>query len=775
MLICPQCEFENPNHNKFCQQCGTSLTHKYCHECGMQVAWSDPQCHNCGAYTGQVWQAIIVDQAEALSSSAPDLNQKTVEPEAEILSGASSKAKYSASSATDVITDKFEEVIKSSEDSPLTDISQQKIEIEAEATNIPAASFQNTDPDTENYPPTATTSDETLSEAEVIAKIDTRPEDAEELEIVESITADTLSPISEAENKNEPSSSKNEENLSTESGKYLDSQQRYQLLDSIPPINLGETVVYVKVLDCHPLQETPLKVWLLNNSGKFKPQDAQESKLSLVKNQQSKSPLTCPEEEAKEMEALIIPIIAQPYLALHYQLPQHLPAIQDGWGKQTEEILLLEDYSSWPRLADVWGSQQISKHQILSWLQQMTELWAALAPWHCCKSLLERENLRVSETDNYYIKLQYLYSRPGEPENLQDLMQFWQWLFEQSQRTQFGWVTALLQDLRDGEIKNIEELRARLMNTQDNLQPQPSPTSVPTILQTDESPPEVVDISTQETELLPTQLVSLESAGATDVGRQRDHNEDSFGIQTQIESQETPTERIIQAKGLYVLCDGMGGHASGEIASEVAVDTIKQYFKAKSDGLVGLPTEETIREGILEANQVIYEINQQEIRSGSSRMGTTLVMALVHDGKVAVAHVGDSRLYIFSRKVGLEQITLDHEVGQREINRGVEPELAYARPDAYQLTQALGPRDVDFVRPDVQFLEIDEDSLLILASDGLTDNELLESYWETHLEPLLDKQANLEQGVSQLIDLANQYNGHDNITAIVIRALVKPK
>ena len=148
-------------------------------------------------------------------------------------------------------------------------------------------------------------------------------------------------------------------------------------------------------------------------------------------------------------------------------------------------------------------------------------------------------------------------------------------------------------------------------------------------------------------------------------------------------------------------------------------------------------------------------------------------MAMIYDTKLAVAHVGDSRLYRFSRKGGLEQITLDHEVGQREINRGIKPEVAYGRPDAYQLTQALGPRNENFVRPDIQFLNIDQDSLLILASDGLTDNQLLENKWQSHLEPLLDKKADLELGVSKLIDLANQYNGHDNITAIVIRALVK--
>ena len=117
---------------------------------------------------------------------------------------------------------------------------------------------------------------------------------------------------------------------------------------------------------------------------------------------------------------------------------------------------------------------------------------------------------------------------------------------------------------------------------------------------------------------------------------------------------------------------------------------------------------------------------------------------------------------------------MDHEVGQREILRGVEPSIAYARPDAYQLTQALGPRDENFINPDVQFLQLSEDTLLLLASDGLTDNDLVEQHWRTHLEPLLSSRANLETGVSELIDLANQYNGHDNITAVLIRAKVRP-
>ena len=202
----------------------------------------------------------------------------------------------------------------------------------------------------------------------------------------------------------------------------------------------------------------------------------------------------------------------------------------------------------------------------------------------------------------------------------------------------------------------------------------------------------------------------------------------------------------------------------------MAVDTLKDYFQNQYPD--GLPTTEILQDAILQANEAIYTENQQGVRSGVGRMGTTLVMALVVGHQVAVAHVGDSRLYRLTRTHGLQQVTVDHEVGQREIQKGIDPELAYSRPDAYQLTQALGPREEQFVHPEVQFLEIEEDTVLIIASDGLTDNNLLEIFCETQLDPLLKPETPLSTAVDSLIALANQHNGHDNITAIVVRAWV---
>lgn len=360
--------------------------------------------------------------------------------------------------------------------------------------------------------------------------------------------------------------------------------------------------------------------------------------------------------------------------------------------------------------------------------------------------------------------------------------QVWQELFRQSQRTQFGSIVQTLEDVELGKIQTVEQLRSRLTQIAAELETPITATFhpmeekdpvTPTILQLDELEDSAVKPDDMPTVVLSMQLSSLEDAGRTDVGRQRNHNEDCFGIETKIEKLELPKKRVLQARGLYILCDGMGGHAGGEIASELAVSTVRQYFQ--EHWITNqMPTSDNIREAVYLANQAIYETNQQDARSGIGRMGTTLVMLLIQGTQAAVAHVGDSRLYCLTRKRGLVQITVDHEVGQREISRGVEANIAYARPDAYQLTQALGPRDQNSINPDVEFFEINEDSLFILVSDGLSDNDLLEIHGQNHLIPLLSSGANLEQGVMELIDLANQYNGHDNITAVLIRAKVRP-
>ncbi|HLP88161.1 MAG TPA: serine/threonine phosphatase [Nostocaceae cyanobacterium] len=636
MLICPQCKFENPNGNKFCQNCGTSLVHKGCSECGASVVLNSQFCHECGAECGPVWWAII-------TQITPEVGEVTAQ---------------------------------------------------------------------EKFYSSETNSSDWRSPSMVL-------------------------------------------------GSYLDPQKRYQLLADLPSPEAiaanGE--VKVRVLDCQPYQLSPIQ--------------------AILENQ--------PPALMESFGEKDIPDLAKVYIQLQSAVQPGIPLIHDAWQQDNIHVTLLEDRSHWRPLLDVWQDETTDLLQILHWCYQMTQLWAILEPVNCCQSLLELSNIRLDEDQT--LALQRLYPDPPvngfqEDVTIKALGRVWQTLFRQSQKTQFGSIVQMLEELENEKLQNLPQLRSRLETIASELSTPPVviPPAPDTPVNLPDSATTVLQLHHEETNgrnddtptmVLAMQLSSLEDAGRTDVGRQRHHNEDYFGIETTIQKLEYPRNRVLKAKGLYILCDGMGGHAGGEVASELAVKSLREYFQecwSKNQ----LPTETEIRSAITLANQTIYTLNQQDGRSGVGRMGTTLVMLLLQENQAAVAHVGDSRLYRLTRKHGLEQITVDHEVGQREIARGVEPSLAYARPDAYQLTQALGPRDERAIDPDVELFEINEDTLLLLASDGLSDNNLLETHWQTHLEPLLSSSSSLELGVSNLIDLANQYNGHDNITVILVRVKVRP-
>lgn len=454
---------------------------------------------------------------------------------------------------------------------------------------------------------------------------------------------------------------------------------------------------------------------------------------------------------------LDIPPLVYPYVTLQSQFALSAPHLHDYWQEGSETVILLEDRSSLPLLVDRWGDNGVSWLQKLAWLEDMLELWQALDEFDCRPSLLNLSNLRI-EGGGQALCLQRLYfESEADPVMLRDLGRLWELLYQESGQTLIGSMIALLKNLETGQLNTIEQVRLALGSIAAEEEEEITEWSFPSL----EDDPVAI-----------AQLFALETAGQTDIGQQRNHNEDTYSIWMQLEVAENPQDRSsFSAKGLYVLCDGMGGHEGGEIASMLAVKTIEEYFK--SHWLDELPSTASIREALERANQAIYELNQQENRRGSRRMGTTLVMVLVRDTRVAIAHVGDSRCYSFRAKTGLQQLTADHAVAPRAILQGVDPAIAYSWVNAYQLTQALGPRDSEALEADVQFLELEEDTLLILGSDGLTDDDLLELHCREYLQPLLNPQSNLREGVEKLITLANQENGHDNITAILVRAIVQ--
>ncbi|MEA5570520.1 serine/threonine phosphatase [Calothrix sp. UHCC 0171] len=709
MLICPDCTFENPHTNKFCQNCGTSLTEKVCPACGTYVPLNAESCHQCGEFCGTVWWAIVTKDA--------------------------------TNSTTETITS-GEEAVKQEENNTFIQIPALVEPLASATANTETTNIEDNDVN--------------LPESNPI------------------LTVATPSP---------------ETSLETPTSLYLDTHHRYKLLDALPSeVEMANVREFcVRVVDYNPYQITPVT-----------------AVLAASQPSQTKS------GAKQQTDISSIPDFAKPYVALHSQHHQGIPAIHDAWQEGNLQVILLENRSNYEYLLELWREDKTTSLQIVLYFYQMTQLWQILAPLNCQQSLLELGNLRLDE--DQVLVLQRLYqnaellasveedlnsTKSFSADSLQahlsikSLSNVWHSLFKESQRTQFGALMQLLEDLEADSVETIEQLQIRLRAIASELQPTPNndieddenndvtvtlasapKTVAPTVLQFEEPEENETKSDDMPTIVLPMQLNTLDNVGLTDVGRQRDHNEDYFGIDIKINKIELPKTRAIAARGLYILCDGMGGHAGGEVASELAVRTLQKYFQTYWNANQ-LPSENIIRQGIHQANNAIYDLNQKDSRSGVGRMGTTLVMMLVQDTHVAVAHVGDSRLYRVTRK-GIEQVTIDHEVGQREILRGVEPSIAYARPDAYQLTQALGPRDENLIDPDIQFFQVSEDTLFILASDGLSDNNLLETHWESHLQPLLSSNANLDQGVGDLIDLANKYNGHDNITAVLVRAKVRP-
>jgi protein phosphatase len=482
---------------------------------------------------------------------------------------------------------------------------------------------------------------------------------------------------------------------------------------------LSASTTLLKVLDSLPNQPSPLEALMQQQ-----PVDPDPARLG-------QAPTTFPEWELWERGG--VSAEARPYLALKPLLKDHIPQLHDAWHRNGQAVLIIEAIDDESSLQSHCPTALLP--QLTDWCHTLLQLWVYLEPWSVRLSLLELDNLYIDQNQQIY--LQRL--TPETPEStllLGDLINFW---------LKFLPASPLSESL---EILTKEEANLTVEGLKQHLQQVRSQ----------------ID-STNALYQAPITL-ALEAAAATDVGQQRDHNEDFYSIETNCRRRQSPDGINNEHRGLYILCDGMGGHAAGEVASAMASQKLQEYWAENWQET--LPSEEEIEQSILFANQALFEINQTNAAAGNSRMGTTLVMVMVQDNQIAIAHVGDSRCYILEVNSSPVQITLDHEVGQREILRGVEPEIAYGRNDSYQLTQAIGPRDASSIAPEVQFFGLREDTLILIASDGLTDRDLVELHGEELLRPMVKREISLSAGVNQLVEFANGYNGHDNITAIAI-------
>ena len=251
--------------------------------------------------------------------------------------------------------------------------------------------------------------------------------------------------------------------------------------------------------------------------------------------------------------------------------------------------------------------------------------------------------------------------------------------------------------------------------------------------------------------------MQVKAYGLTHVGRQRQHNEDNFLVEDDAH--------------LFLVADGMGGHAAGEIASRIAVDSIIEFIlhTKEDDGTWPHAYDEHYKRStnrlmaaVRMANTRVLEAMRKDARLRG--MGTTVVACLADEDTMSVAHVGDSRAYLIRDK-NISRITNDHSWVFEQVQAGMLTEAeAEKHPLRNVITRALG--GALQVSPDASEIECKPGDVYLLCSDGLTG-----MVPEEEILRVVTESENVEKACQQLIDEANERGGLDNITAILVKTI----
>ncbi len=421
------------------------------------------------------------------------------------------------------------------------------------------------------------------------------------------------------------------------------------------------------------------------------------------------------------------------YLRLFHQR-LHVPQVY-GMVLDTQPIWLLEGAamigeSLAPELSTMWS--EATPLRQLSWLRQMAILWEPLHQQKVSVSLLNPELVRVNGS---LVKLLELRTN-DRVLGLSDLGQHWLTLV-QPQSLMAGFLEELGTQLITGAIADAPSLLATI----------------------DGGIQQCRDSVRHQYQVLT----------ATDKGPTREGNEDAC--------YPAPGKvRSVQEGLLAIVCDGIGGHEGGEVASGLAIATVREQveqFKLPAN-YPAQEIEQKLEAAIQVANDMISDRNDREQRQSRQRMGTTLVMAWSRAYEFYLSHVGDSRAYWIT-PTGCYQITLDDDIASREVSLGYalyRETLKY--PSSGSLVQALGMTASSNLYPTVQRFIPDESGIFLLCSDGLSDYDRVEQNWENIILPVLRGKSDLPQTVANLINLANTQNGHDNVTVALVYCQVTP-
>lgn len=438
----------------------------------------------------------------------------------------------------------------------------------------------------------------------------------------------------------------------------------------------------------------------------------------------------------------------RPYLRLipyRLNIPQIYGIVHLPPGYSPSELLLLENpplifdgaeqkISLCSRLTDAWHNATSMRQ--LNWLWQIAQLWQPLKSEGVVSSLLDPDLLRV---EGSLVQLLELRFDPATTPELAQLGEFWQQLVSSAKPAIAEFVEQISNLLIAGEINSPELLIA------------------------------VLDQGLRD--LGQTQNPSIHIITKTDTGPRRERNEDACYPSSGTLLSKPPNN------ALAIVCDGIGGHEGGNVASNLAIETIQQQVQQ----LTRLPADHVdpamvladLEKAVAIANDKISQRNDSEHRQGRKRMGTTLVMAIPLGHEMYITHVGDSRAYWITRQ-GCYQVTLDDDVASREVRLGYAIyREAVQQSGAGSLVQALGMSPSSSLHPTAQRFICDEDTVFLLTSDGLSDFDRVEEYWEKEILPILNHGKNLTDVANRLIEIANTKNGHDNVTIALVHYQVK--
>ena len=416
------------------------------------------------------------------------------------------------------------------------------------------------------------------------------------------------------------------------------------------------------------------------------------------------------------------------------QVPQVYALVPGSDGRATD-ILLLEQAPIYPdalplegqlmpELTDAW--KDATPMRQLNWLWQIAQLWQPLKSEGVASSLLKPKLLRVEESLVRLLELQL--DQESAP-TLAELGQLWLNLISGVKPAIAIFLEHLCHSLIQGEVRSSEELIARL------------------------------DQGLAEVGRSLSRILRI--ATCTDTGPSRQRNEDAC---------YPPSGTTItpaSAEALAIVCDGIGGHEGGNVASNLAIESIQQqlqHLSLNDANLDPATVSSELESAACYANDQISQRNDNEHRHGRQRMGTTLVMALARAHEIYIAHVGDSRAYWITR-TGCHQVTLDDDVASREVRLGYALYRdALQHSSSGSLVQALGMSPSVSLHPTVQRFVLDEDCVFLLCSDGLSDYDRVEQCWETEILPIIDGKVDVATAGLRLVEIANTQNGHDNVT-----------